>query len=114
MISSTVAAPASAGTKAEMKRRKMIVSIGDVSVSVGAACRSRMGGNFEPLDELGAGRGTLKAGSVADVTVIDPSLTWTYRNAESRSKSKNSPFDGWQFEGGVVATFVGGKPVFRR
>jgi dihydroorotase len=60
------------------------------------------------------GRGTLKPGSVADVTVIDPSLTWTYRNADSRSKSKNSPFDGWQFEGGVVATFVAGKMVFRR
>src|SRR5687767_2072432 len=36
------------------------------------------------------GRGTLKPGSIADVTVIDPQLAWTYRNSDSRSKSKNS------------------------
>jgi dihydroorotase len=61
-----------------------------------------------------AGRGTLAAGSIADVTIIDPELTWTYTNAESRSKSRNSPFDGWQFHGGVVATFVGGKLAYQR
>ena len=60
------------------------------------------------------GRGTLAPGSVADVTIIDPNLAWTYNNADSRSKSKNSPFDGWQFSGAAVATIVGGKIVFRR
>ena len=60
-----------------------------------------------------AGRGTLAPGSVADVTIIDPDLNWTYTNAHSRSKSKNSPFDGWQFNGGAVATIVGGKVVYR-
>lgn len=60
-----------------------------------------------------AGRGTLAPGSVADVTIIDPDLIWTYTNANSRSKSKNSPFDGWQFNGGAVATIVGGKIVYR-
>lgn len=59
------------------------------------------------------GRGTLKPGSIADITIIDPQKTWTYRNADSRSKSKNSPFDGWQFHGGVVATIVGGRVVFK-
>lgn len=59
-------------------------------------------------------RGTLSVGSVADVTLIDPELEWTYRNSESRSRSKNSPFDGWVFHGGCVATFVGGRLVFER
>ncbi|MGI8409513.1 MAG: dihydroorotase [Pyrinomonadaceae bacterium] len=59
-------------------------------------------------------RGTLKPGSTADITIIDPDLTWTYSNADSRSKSKNSPFDGWQFRGGPVATIVGGEIRFRR
>ncbi len=59
-------------------------------------------------------RGTLKVGSIADVTIIDPELVWTYYNADSKSKSKNSPFDGWEFTGGVVATIVGGKIVFER
>lgn len=60
------------------------------------------------------GRGTLKVGSVADVTIIDPDVTWTYKNSDSRSKSKNSPFDGWQLRGAAVATIVGGKLVYRR
>ena len=61
-----------------------------------------------------ANRGTLSPGSIADVTVIDPDLEWMYRNADSRSKSKNSPFDDWKFTGGSVATFVGGKLVYQR
>lgn len=61
-----------------------------------------------------AGRGTLAPGSVADVTILDPDLKWTYRNADSRSKSRNSPFDGWDFTGAVVATIVGGKIVYQR
>ncbi len=59
-------------------------------------------------------RGTLKPGAIADVTILDPDLVWTYRNAVSKSKSKNSPFDGREFTGGAVATIVGGKIVFRR
>lgn len=59
-------------------------------------------------------RGTLKPGSIADVTIIDPELKWTYRNSESRSKSRNSPFDGWSFTGRAVATIVGGRSVLRQ
>jgi dihydroorotase len=60
-----------------------------------------------------ADRGTLRPGSIADVTIIDPEMKWTYSNAESRSKSRNCPFDGWEFTGRAVATIVGGKVVFR-
>lgn len=59
-------------------------------------------------------RGTLTVGSIADVTIIDPTLEWTYRNSNSKSKSENSPFDNWTFHGGAVATIVGGRIVFRR
>ena len=61
-----------------------------------------------------AGRGTLAPGSIADITIIDPDLEWTYTNAESRSKSRNSPFGGWQFCGAAVATIVGGRIVYKR
>ncbi len=61
-----------------------------------------------------AGRGALTPGSHADVTIIDPNWDWTYTNAESHSRSRNTPFDGWQFTGGVVATIVGGNIVYRR
>ena len=57
-------------------------------------------------------RGSLAPGSIADVTIIDPEMKWTYRNADSRSKSRNSPFDGWEFNGRAVATIVGGRLVY--
>jgi dihydroorotase len=60
-----------------------------------------------------AARGTLARGSHADVAVFDPARKWTYRAADSRSKSKNSPFDGWLLQGKVVATVVGGVVKFR-
>ena len=60
------------------------------------------------------GRGTLKPGSIADITILDPNAVWTYRNADSRSKSRNSPFDGWSFEGKAVATLVSGRRVHHR
>src|SRR5258705_9567084 len=40
-----------------------------------------------------ADRGTLKPGSIADITVLDPDLGWTFRSADSRSRSRNTPFD---------------------
>jgi len=58
------------------------------------------------------GRGTLTPGSVADITIIDPVRKWTYSTADSRSKSRNTPFGGWEFMGKAVATLVGGKLVF--
>lgn len=60
------------------------------------------------------GRGTLRVGSIADVTIIDPDLEWTYKVSETKSKSKNSPFDGWNFRGAAVATIVSGKIVYRK
>jgi dihydroorotase len=59
------------------------------------------------------GRGTLARGSHADVTIFDPKKRWTFEAAKSRSKSHNSPFDGWQLTGKVVATIVSGKIVYR-
>ena len=55
------------------------------------------------------GRGSLVRGSFADVTVFDPKKKWTFDATKSRSKSRNTPFDGWQLTGKVVATIVGGK-----
>jgi dihydroorotase len=59
------------------------------------------------------GRGTLARGSHADVTIFDPKKRWTFEAAKSRSKSHNTPFDGWQLTGKVVATIVGGRLVYR-
>src|SRR5579872_5149270 len=59
------------------------------------------------------GRGSLVRGSFADVTLFDPKKRWTFEASKSRSLSRNTPFDVWQFTGKVIATIVGGKIVHR-
>jgi dihydroorotase len=67
----------------------------------------------QPAALLGLkGRGTLTVGSYADVVVFDPMLEWTYRATESRSKAKNTPFDGWQMQGKVRWTISEGKIAY--
>lgn len=57
-------------------------------------------------------RGSLARGNFADVTIFDPKKRWTFEAEKSRSLSRNTPFDGWQFTGKVVATIVGGKLAY--
>src|SRR5712671_4227612 len=57
--------------------------------------------------------GSLAEGALADVTILAPDLAVTVNVAKMKSKSKNTPFDGWQLRGGVAATIVGGRVVYR-
>jgi len=67
-----------------------------------------------PARIIGQPLGRLEVGSAADLTVFNPDVEWTYHVAESRSKSRNSPFDGRTFRGAVTATIVAGRVVYRR
>lgn len=67
---------------------------------------------IHPARLLNLPKGTLSVGAAADVTVFDLDQEWVYRPEESASKSRNSPFFGWQLKGKVLATIVGGKRVF--
>jgi len=67
-----------------------------------------------PAGCLGLDRGSLSVGSKADITVIDPDMTWTVEAEQLKSKSKNTPFAGWQVEGGATHTIVNGKVVYER
>jgi dihydroorotase len=58
------------------------------------------------------GRGTLAVGSHADVTLFDPKKKWTFDASQSKSKSRNTPFDGWGFTGKAAVTVVGGNVVY--
>ena len=51
--------------------------------------------------------GTLRAGSPADIALIDPEARWQVTNT-FLSKASNSPFLGETLQGRVVATIVGG------
>ncbi|MDE3187395.1 MAG: dihydroorotase [Acidobacteriota bacterium] len=67
----------------------------------------------QPATLLGLkGRGTLAAGSFADVVIFDPKAEWTYRAADTRSKSRNTPFDGWTMQGKVRYTISEGRIVY--
>lgn len=59
-------------------------------------------------------RGSLKEGSIADITVIDPQYSYEFKKKNIVSKSKNSPFLGRQFKGGAVMTIVGGSIVWKK
>jgi len=54
----------------------------------------------------------LYEGSNADLTVLDLNRSWKFDVQQSRSRSRNSPFAGWQMQGKAVATIVGGKIVY--
>jgi len=57
-------------------------------------------------------RGSLHPGSRADLTILDPELAWTFDVARSKSKSRNTPFDGYSFRGATVATLVAGRIAY--
>jgi dihydroorotase len=58
-------------------------------------------------------RGTLSAKSHADIVIFDPGAEWNYSAKDSRSKSKNSPFDAAPMLGRVHATLCEGRVVYR-
>jgi dihydroorotase len=66
-----------------------------------------------PARVLGTAR-KIAAGEPADVTIFSADHAWTFRAADSPSKSRNTPFDGRAFRGGPMATIVAGRIVYRR
>jgi len=58
-------------------------------------------------------RGNLRVGSSADVVVFDAGAEWNFAASASRSKSKNTPFDGAAMLGRVRATICDGRVVYR-
>jgi dihydroorotase len=65
-----------------------------------------------PARVLGLDR-SLAAGQPADLTIFSLDRQWTFRAAESASKSRNSPFDGRSFKGGAVATVISGRFAYK-
>jgi dihydroorotase len=65
-----------------------------------------------PARILNVPGGLLAEGAPADITILAPDLPVTVAVTRMRSKSRNTPFDGWQLRGGVAATLVGGRAVY--
>ena len=70
----------------------------------------------EPAKIIGTkhGRlGTLKIGTQANITLFDPNKEWVVDSRYFASKGKNTPFDGYQFKGKVMATIFGGRIAYK-
>ena len=65
-----------------------------------------------PADVLRLDAGGLTVGGPADLTLLAPDLTTEVDASSFRSRSRNTPFDGWSLRGGVAATIVGGRAVY--
>src|SRR4029079_15879375 len=68
--------------------------------------------SVNPARILRVSGGSLTEGAPADITIIAPDLRVRVKAADLRSRSKNTPFDGWELRGGVAATIVGGRTLF--
>jgi dihydroorotase len=64
-----------------------------------------------PAAVLGLRAGSLEVGASADVVLLAPETEWAYRVSESRSRSRNTPFDGWSLPGKIHLTMRAGRTV---
>jgi dihydroorotase len=65
-----------------------------------------------PAAVLGIRAGSLANGASADVVLLAPETEWAYRASESRSRARNTPFDGWSLPGKVHLTLRAGRIVY--
>jgi len=68
---------------------------------------------LKPARILGLSKGELKVGADADLTLIDLNRRQTIEVSKFKSKSRNSPFQGWELKGFAVLTLVAGRIVHR-
>lgn len=64
-----------------------------------------------PSEVLGIAKGTLSVGRSADIVIFDPNKKWIVEADKLHSKSKNTPFDGFELYGKPEYVFVGGETV---
>src|SRR5262249_42982666 len=65
-----------------------------------------------PAKVLGLGAGTLAPGALADLTLVDPKRQWRVVARQLKSKSRNTPFEGWDVTGRATTVLVGGRVVY--
>ena len=66
----------------------------------------------QPAAILGINAGVLAANRPADICIYDPEQDWQLDTATMLSRGKNTPFEGWNFQGKVRYTIIGGKLIY--
>jgi len=64
---------------------------------------------INPAQLLGIDKGTLRSGADADVTIIDPEARWTVDPTLFHSRSRNTPYGGWEVRGRAHTVIVSGE-----
>ncbi|MBL3701521.1 amidohydrolase family protein [Sulfitobacter sp. BDSS02] len=70
--------------------------------------------SLNPAHRLGLDSGRLSQGAPADLVLFDANVPFVLDRYTLHSKSQNTPFDGARLQGRVLATYVAGRPVYRR
>ncbi len=63
---------------------------------------------------LGLSLGRLEEGTIADVCIFDPNISWHVDKTKFLSRGQNTPFHGWDLKGQVNWTILEGYPTFQR
>ncbi|MCC6543511.1 MAG: dihydroorotase [Nitrospirae bacterium] len=69
--------------------------------------------SVNPARIIGINKGNIGIGAAADITVINPKTVWVVEAGNLKSKSRNTPFEGWKMRGQISYTIVGGRVVHR-
>ncbi|MCI8917229.1 MAG: dihydroorotase [Eubacterium sp.] len=69
--------------------------------------------SLNPARVIGLDKGSLEPGKAADLVIFDPHKTYKIEASQFASKSRNTPFNGWEVTGAVRATIVGGEIVYQ-
>jgi dihydroorotase len=101
------AEPGAIGIETMLSAALRLVHSGDVTLMALLKAMST-----RPAEILGLPGGTLRAGSLADVIVIDLDVPWIVDRELLKSKCKNSPFDEARLQGRVTRTIVAGRTVY--
>ena len=67
---------------------------------------------IDPAKVMAIERGTLKVGSVADITIVDLESRWIVEPSNFKSKGRNTPFKGKELKGKVVKTIAAGDVIY--
>ncbi len=68
----------------------------------------------EPARVLGLAAGQLGVGSDADICIVNPQARWKVEKGALASQGKHTPFLGYELQGQVQMTLVGGQVMYRR
>ena len=69
--------------------------------------------SYAPAKVFNLPGGSLKPGNLADITIIDPNLSYKIDVTQFYSKGRNCPFNGWEVKGKAIITIIGGNIVYR-